>query len=389
MKRRRILVAHPVPGLYGADRMMLTVMQVLHDAGAEVTFVVPETGPLLPYVERAGITTRLLSFPVLRKALLRPLPLLRLAVTTPWHLYRIWRMIRLTEPDLIYVNTITLPHWLVAARLARVPAICHVREAEAGMRPALARLLLAPLRLAAVVVTNSADTGGWLSEHRPRLTDRVRVIYNGFDFGSAAAAGPGEPGRLVVVGRLSPRKGQDVALEAMALLVAQGRDVRLHLVGDVFRGYEWYEDQLRADIVRLGLSTRVFLDGFCVDPTASYRAAEIVLVPSRLEPFGNVAVEAMALGRPVVATRVGGLPEIVDDELTGLLCPPGDPVALARTVARLLDDAGLAARLSTAGAGAVRQRFGIPRLAEDLLAATDAATSPALSRIPNGERVGL
>ena len=384
MRQRRILVAHPVPGLYGADRMMLTAMQVLRDAGAEITVVVPEQGPLLPYVERAGIRTRLLAFPVLRKALLRPVPLLRLAVTTPWHLYRLWRMIRIAKPDLIYVNTITLPHWLAAARLARVPAICHVREAEDGMRPALARLLLAPVRLAAVVLTNSAGTGRWLSEHQPRLSDRVRVVYNGFDFG-AVAGESGEPGRLVVVGRLSPRKGQDVALEALALLVAQGCDVRLHLVGDVFRGYEWYEDQLKADIARLGLSSRVFLDGFCADPTSSYRSAHIVLVPSRLEPFGNVAVEAMAVGRPVVATRVGGLPEIVDDELTGLLCPPGDPAALARAVARLLDDAGLATRLATAGAVSVRERFGIPRLTEDLLAAMDAASPAVLSSAPNAE----
>lgn len=377
---RRILVAHPVPGLYGADRMMLAAMQQLSAGGDHVTIVVPETGPLLPYVERAGIASRLIAFPVLRKALLRPWPLVRLLVTSPWHLLRLAAVIRRARPDLVYVNTVTLPHWIVAARLAGVPSLCHVREAEQGARVQVARGLLAPLRLASVVVANSAATAQWLTSHQPRLEDRVRVVYNGFAFAPLESEPPPRRGRLVVVGRLSPRKGQDVALEALALLTAEGTDAELHLVGDVFRGYEWFEAQLAADIERLDLQQRVFLDGFRADPTASYLGADIVVVPSRLEPFGNVAVEAMACGRPVVATRVGGLPEIIDDGRTGLLCPPDDAAALARAIALLLADQHLADRLAAAGAAAVRDRFGIDRFASDLQAAVDAGVSSRRSR---------
>ena len=372
---RRILVAHPVPGLYGADRMMLAAMSVLAAGGDIVTIVVPETGPLLPLIERTGIATRMLKFPVLRKALLRPAALVLLVALTPRDVFRLWRVIRKEAPDLVYVNTVTLPHWLAAARLAGVPTLCHVREAEDAVHTVVARLLLAPVRLASVVIANSAATAGWLTLHQPAISDRARVLHNGFTFPvmTAPPAMAAAPARLVVVGRLSPRKGQHVALRAVASLVRAGRDIELHLVGDVFRGYEWYEQQLVADVEELGLTGRVFFDGFQPEPTASYLSAAIVLVPSAVEPFGNVAVEAMAIGRPVIASRVGGLPEIIDDEQTGLLVPPGDPAALAAAISRLLDDGALAQRLAAAGATTVRERFGTARFATELRQAVAAA----------------
>jgi glycosyltransferase involved in cell wall biosynthesis len=306
--------------------------------------------------------------------------LLWLLVVTPWHVARLSRLIRRARPDVVYVNTVTLPHWVVAAKVAGVPVLCHVREAEHDMRPWMARLLLAPLRSAAVVVANSAATAQWLSGHQSRLADKVRVVYNGFAFPEATGRDDGEPGRIVVVGRLSPRKGQDVAIEAVARLAAAGRDVHLDLVGDVFRGYEWYEAELLRQIEERGLAGRAALLGFRADPTECYRAASIVVVPSRVEPFGNVAVEAMAAGRAVVATDVGGLPEIVDDGRTGLLCPPDDAAALAAAITRLLDDSAFARRVAQAGAASVRMRFGMARFAAELRDAVDTAAAARRDR---------
>lgn len=368
---RRILTAHPFPGLYGSDRMMVAAVEALRSDGAEVTVVVPEPGPLLPLLAEADLATQVIAFPVLRKAMLRPLGLLRLTAATPWHVLVLWWLIRRSRADAVYVNTLTLPHWLLAARLARVPVVCHVREAEEQLGRRAARVLVAPVRLAHAVIANSAATAEWLVRHAPELAGRVRVVYNGFDFTDpprppAPLAG-GRRTRLVVVGRLSPRKGQDVALAAMAELVGAGCDLELHLVGDVFRGYEWYERELRERADRLGIADRVVVAGFAEEPTAAYAESDIVLVPSRIEPFGNVAVEAMALGRPVVASRVGGLPEIVDDGETGVLVPHDDPDALVAAIRSLLDDPERAARLGSAAAIRVRDRFGRERSARSLL----------------------
>jgi glycosyltransferase involved in cell wall biosynthesis len=169
----------------------------------------------------------------------------------------------------------------------------------------------------------------------------------------------------VLVGRLSPRKGTDVALEAVALLRQAGRDVRLTLCGSVFAGYEWFEDQLRARAAEADLAGGVELVGYA-DPWEWFARADVVVVPSRVEPFGNVAVQAMLAGRPVVASRTQGLAEIVRDGETGLLVPPDDPAALAGALAELLGDPSRAAALAQAGRRDAAERFGAQRYREQM-----------------------
>lgn len=370
---RRVLVAHPFPDRYGADRMLVAALRSLADDGIEVTVSVPEPGPLLATLDEHRIQYDVAPFPVLRKALLRPAPFAKLVATSPVAVTRLVRELRRHRPDLVYVNTLTMPHWLLAARLAGVAAVCHVREAEHQLPRAVQRALVAPLRLATVVIANSQGTARWATGNAPGLARRTRVVYNGFDFPPVAPRREGaRPLQLVLVGRLNPRKGPDLAIDAVAQLAA-GCDVELTIVGDAFRGYEWYADELRQLAAARGVAERVHFTGFAADVTAAYAAADIVLVPSRVEPFGNVAVEAMAAGRPVVAARVGGLPEIVSDGETGLLCEPGSATDLASAVRRLADDRPLADRLAAAGAASVRDRFGMDRFRTEFRTALDAA----------------
>jgi glycosyltransferase involved in cell wall biosynthesis len=371
---RRVLVAHPYPDRYGADRMLVSALRSLVDDGIEVSVRMPEPGPLLSTLDEHGLRYDVAPFPVLRKALLRPGPCAKLAATTPLAVTRLVRELRRARPDVVYVNTLTLPHWLLAARLARVPSVCHVREAEDQLPRTMQRALVAPLRLATIVVANSRGTKSWVVRNASRLAARTRVVYNGFDFAPVVPPRPRDGRlRLVLVGRLNARKGPDVAIDAVAELAHAGCDVELEIVGDAFRGYEWYADELRQRVADRGVADRVRFVGFVADPTPRYAAADVVLVPSRVEPFGNVAVEALAVGRPVVAARAGGLPEIVTDGETGLLCAAGSVKELTACVRRLAADPGLAGRLAEAGAASVRERFGMQQFRESFRAALEAA----------------
>lgn len=357
---RRVLVAHPFPDRYGADRMLVAALRSLVDDGVQVSVRVPETGPLLETLREQGLDFEVTSFPVLRKALLRPAPLARVAAGTPRDVTRLVRAIRQARPDVVYVNTLTLPHWLAAARLAGVPSVCHVREAEDLLPAAVQRALVTPLRLATVVVANSQRTRDWLVGNVGALRERVRVLHNGFDFGSVVPLRPRDGRlRLVLVGRLNARKGPDAAIDALAQLVHAGYDAELEIVGGTFRGYEWYPGELQRRAAAREVSDRVRLAGYSADVASAYAAADVVLMPSLVESFGNVAVEALGVGRPLVATRVGGLPEIVTDGETGLLCRPGDTDDLVACVRRIADDEDLAGRLAAAGAASVRERFGM------------------------------
>jgi glycosyltransferase involved in cell wall biosynthesis len=229
-------------------------------------------------------------------------------------------------------------------------------------------VLLAPLGAANSIIANSTDCLQWIKASVGRRTARrTTVVHNGVrePQGDVVPAPEAGTTHLVVVGRLATRKGQDLAIRAAAVVVQAGHDVHLTLVGDSYPGYEDVSEGYRALAVELGLEQRVSFVGF-TDPHPYVRAADVVLVPSRVEPFGLVAVEGMLHGRPVVAAAVGGLPEIIDDGRTGLLVRPEDPSALASAILRLLDDPGAARRLATAGQADARARFSIDSYAASI-----------------------
>lgn len=366
MPRPRIVVAHPSPDLYGSDRQLLVTVDALIEHGWDVVVALPIDGPLIPLLRERGVTVVVDAFPVLRKALLTPRGLVGLGFSLGRDVVRLRGALHRARADAVFVNTLTIPVWLAASRLARLPAVCHVHEAEEDQPRVVRRALAAQMLLARSVIANSAAARRALVDVLPRLAERITVVHNGVP-GPPGPAEPlrarqvGSPARLSLVARLSPRKGIDVALEALALLRGQRRDVTLTVCGTAYQGYEWYEQELLSRCAQPDLAGAVDFRGY-VDPTwPVLSAADVVLVPSRVEPFGNTAVEALLAQRPVVASAVQGLTEVIRGEQTGLLVPPGDPVALAEAIASLLDDPQRARLLARSGAADARHRFGEER----------------------------
>jgi hypothetical protein len=375
------VAVHPHADLYGSDRMFL---ESLGPLGPDVLAVLSTSGPLVEAVRARGVEILVKDFPVLRKVELKDprkaVVFLRRFLSSVGTL-AVW--LREQGASVLYVSTVTAPEWLLAGRLAGVRVVCHVHESMPMSRPASA-LLLSPLLAADLVVANSGDTRAWIrASLGERVARRTRVVHNGVrePASPAATPPPGRPRSLVVVGRLSVIKGQDTAVRATALVRQAGHDVTLTLVGDCYPGYEAVEDGLRDLAVRERVDDVTVFTGFR-DPSPIVAAADVVLVPSRVESFGLAAVESLLLGRPVVATRIGGLPEVVRDGETGLLVPADDPRALADAVIRLLEDPQLAAALGAAGRADARARFSMPAFAAALADAVlpgPAGSPPAAS----------
>jgi glycosyltransferase involved in cell wall biosynthesis len=411
-----VLLAHASVELYGSDLQLVETAAGCVDAGADVVVVLPGDGPLAGRMRDLGARVEILDMPVLRKAYLTPRGIVALGARMLRALGPTVRLIRRVRPDSVLVNTLTIPTWLVAARLAGVAPVCHVHEAEADAAWAVRVGLVAPLLLARDVIVNSATARDVVVSAVPVLRPRTRVVYNGVPGPAADGVGPHDPGpgrdaaappedaaarrpgldgdpgaapgsaHVVLVGRLSPRKGTDVALEAVAVLRESGRDVRLTLCGSVFAGYEWFEDQLRRRADEVDLAGAVELVGY-VDPWEWFARGDVVVVPSRVEPFGNVAVQAMLARRPVVASRTQGLAEIVRDGETGLLVPPDDAVALADAVAALADDPARASALAEAGQRDAAERFGVQRYRAQM-GRLLVARRTVVRMVPGKERAG-
>lgn len=141
-------------------------------------------------------------------------------------------------------------------------------------------------------------------------------------------------------------------------MVKELPDARFLLVGDAIFGEKSFVDELKEMCRELGVAEKVVFTGFRDDVPGIMRSIDLLVHASTLpEPFGMVLIEAMAACRPVVATRAGGVQEIVDNGVTGILVPPRDEDAMARAIIEILSDGGLRQRMGEAGLRRVEERF--------------------------------
>ncbi|MEX2027010.1 MAG: glycosyltransferase family 4 protein, partial [Pirellulaceae bacterium] len=214
-----------------------------------------------------------------------------------------------------------------------------------------------------VCIAMSAHTAAEWTSYLDIEEGRFEVVYNGVDAalfrqadGSRLREQLGIPPTAVVIGmtgRMEPEKGPLVLARAAAQLAAEFPNVYW-----LFVGAGSQEQSLRALLHDTGLSQRARVLGFRSDIPELTAAYDIAMVPSLFqEPFGLVVAEAMAAGKPVVASRVGGIPEIVTDGDTGVLVPAGDPAEIARAVALLLRSPDKQRQMGFAGQRRVEQLF--------------------------------
>jgi len=180
---------------------------------------------------------------------------------------------------------------------------------------------------------------------------------------------------VTLVGRVSERKGQTLLVRAVGLLPPALRQrVRVLIVGDVFRGNEEAKDRVAEETVRTGLEKQVMILGFRSDIPAIMAASDVVTIPSLLpESAPTVALEAMAASRPVIASSVGGLPEIIADGITGLLIPAGDAEELAAALTATLENETMRTGMGRAGRRRLEEVFGVAAFEDAINGAVERA----------------
>jgi glycosyltransferase involved in cell wall biosynthesis len=340
----------------GAEIALARLAPSLPDA--EVVVVLAEHGPLEARLRAGGATVGVVPMASSARDLQRSsvgpsLGLARALVETGRYVVRLAREMRRIRPDVVVTNSLKSSlYGGVAAALARVPVIWHVRDhVERSSLPAAAVTMvrLAARLLPTAIIANSSSTLASLRiDHGPSRARRVEVIGDPCD--PAPAIGTRRSGPLVIamVGRLAPWKGQHLFLEAFARAVPDG-EARAVVVGGALFGEDDYEASLRAQLAQLDLVDRVEMTGHVDDVDPYYRGADILVHASTTpEPFGQVLVEGMGAGLPVVAAAAGGPTEIVTHEVDGLLYAPGDVGALAAALRRLVGDEILRRRLGDA-----------------------------------------
>jgi glycosyltransferase involved in cell wall biosynthesis len=353
--RRPIRIAHVTgeTGFSGGELQVFLLLEGLRKRGHHSVLLCPAESRSLQEAARRGIEAR---------------PIRAGNVWSLRGLFEMRRALQASAPDLVHLHT-GRANWLggLTAWHLGLPAITTRRMDRAVKRDARTRFMYGRVVRRAVAISGAV---------RARLIEggvppsMIRLIPSAVDpellypqhgrASTRAAAGLADTPMLLVVAALVHRKGIDVLMAALAILAEQGLRPALWIAGQG-PARPALESQAR----ELRLDAQVRFLGQRGDVADLLAACDVFILPSRREGLGVAALEAMAAGRAIVATRVGGLAEAVLHERTGLLVPPEDPAALADALARLLRDPSLRARLAAEGPRRVAQGF----RAEDLVEA--------------------
>ena len=365
--RKRILFFGHTAKLGGGEIALLNLVQALDRDTYDIVVALASDGPLRDKLQTARIETHVLPLAAAvvdtRKDALGDGSVLRLG--TAWHTLtyaiRLAGFLRRNRIDLVHANSLKADIiGGVSARLAGLPVIWHVRDRIASdyLPARVVRVFRWLCRtLPTFVIANSHATLETLQLNG----SGNGVVHDGFA-GAPGGDMPAPSGApiLGLVGRITSWKGQHIFIEAAARVLERFPHVRFQIIGAAMFGEEAYERELRDLVRERRLEEAVEFTGFVADVQERIGQLSILVHASTTgEPFGQVVIEGMAAGKPIVATRGGGIPEIVVDGETGLLVKMGDAGEMADALVRLLAQPELARSMGMAGQQRLRDHFTI------------------------------
>ena len=369
----------------GGERYLELLFDRLDRSRYRALLICPEPGPFVGHMKERGVETHLVHL----APLFNPMAL--------------WRLTRLLARERV---TILQTHGAranfygrIAGRLAGVPVIISTvhnslkdYSARSLTRWFYATALRLTLSLVHQIICVSDSTRRDLIDECPAAEARTQTVYNGVD----PSAFPSQQDRqkvrqelritqgpvLVVIARLTEQKGHRYLLQALPDLLKTCP----HLCC-VFVGEGELHDTLRRMAIDLGVEGACRFLGVRDDIADILAAADLFVLPSLSEGFPFVLLEALAMGRPVIASRVNGVSELIEDHKTGLLVPPRDSQALARAIREMLSDPAAASKMGAVGRAVVRERFTVSRMVADTTAIFDVAMQDAGVQSPVQKRM--
>lgn len=385
-----ILFISPAADYYGAPRSLYLLVAALRSGGERVEVAVARNGVLVDRLRAEGVPVWISpadpygpatspaghGVAVLRKLLLR----------VRWGLWAARTMVR-RRPRLVYVNTMRGATAALAAACLRIPIVWQLRGLETGTSHATyrrLRLTLVGLLARRIVAVSRTVADAARAAGCPR--HKLSVAYNGIDavgLNQAAAQQlplvslPPELARGLIVGyvgRLDPHKGILDLIDSASRLALRPSPPGFLLIGGPVGpdNADWHSIGPAIDEAR-ARGARIHLTGFTAQPYGLMLRCDILVLPSHDEGFPRVVLEAMALGKAIVATAVGGVPEAITSDMHGILTPPKDSGRLAEAIARLVDDPELRERVGRAARTRVEHDFTPEATAEAVLDALHAA----------------
>ena len=359
--KHNILFVDIFSQIAGAQLSWLLLLKYLDREKFNPICVIPESGSVYERIKELNVKVEIIPLKLI------DFPFFLGYLKTVW---KMTKFIRRNRIDLVVCNNEMCNQFsLPAAWLNGIPVVCHLRALVRGIRYFLGTFLYFPN----VIIANSYATKKCYSPYFLKRQNIV-VVHNGVDLNEFYPIDKNLSIRkkheidkdtflIGVVSRINrDYKRQHHFLKAMAKISKLCHNVCAIIVGDTkIDKSDDYLKELKQMVDYLGLVNKVIFTGFVTDMRELYAALDLLVMPSKAEPFGRPLIEAMAMGIPVVATRAGGPEEIVEHEVTGFLVPPDDVESMSESIIRLVKDKNAVENMGKAGISRVETLFSIER----------------------------
>ncbi len=351
----KVLFVHQGFELYGSDKVLILNIKVVREkySEAKIVVVLPRKGELyniLKKMDNVEVTIK-------RLGVIRKYDFKRLNFSAIFRIFTFFRLIRfLNSFDLIYINSIVIIDYILASRYVKSKVIIHVHELPQGVTSKFFNKVLnfSEAHLIFVSMASQRSFNYLKNENQTILWNGVKAIKQiQINDDSKSKI------NILLIGRINTWKGQSLLIKATTLLAENDRNsIKVRIVGDVFANQQYLKKKLIHQIVDHNLQNTIEILPFTVNPELVYNWADVVVVPSILpEPFGLVAIEAMSIGKLVIAANHGGLTEIIQDKVTGLLFEPGNASILAEKLIEIITKPHLMKELGKKGSAVFQDKF--------------------------------
>lgn len=350
MKKIKVLFISHSPEMGGAEKALIDILVNLDKDSFEGYLTVPKSGEMEKIVKRLGVRTFVIDY---RYWLMLKLSLLRYLLYIPLNIIgavRIAVLVKKLGIDIVFTNTCTVISGALAAKMCGKAHIWSIHEmigkgSDTFKGPFPAKAALSIINsLSKSIIVDSRFIGSVFPEE---YQGKICAVYYGFNVDLYVSKkmereelrkqyGIKEDEKVIsLIGTICELKGQMNAVLAMPAIAQNFSESRLLLAGAVFGQHKKYAEEVKVVIAKSNMSKQVLLTGFKKEISEIYKISDCVILPSSVEAFGRVIVEAMLAGVPVIASRVGGIPEIITNGVDGVLIDSRTPESIAEAVTSL------------------------------------------------------
>jgi len=379
-----ILVLHVVSDMYGSSKVLLQAVISLKARGHKVCVVVSEKGPLTDALALEGIETKIIRLGILRRRYFNVLGLVNRVCVITRAFFALKKLCKQNQIDIIYTNTAPVIIGGILSKFTGIKNVWHLHEIlepASFMHRFFGWIINATAQK--VIVVSDAVYNNWAGRID---ANKMVKVNNGFevsgvkvDVNVGANANVSVPLReqlnlnnntvlVGMVGRVNLIKGQFYFIQIAAAAKAAGLNCHFVMIGDAYKGYEYLYPQLENQITTLGLQNTITNLYYQPNAAALIQQLDIFVLPSiKPDSFPVVILEAMAAGKPVIATNQGGAQEQIDDCVTGFLVPVNDAFIAAQKLGVLVDNPDMRNRMGQAGARKLQEQFSLATFNKNII----------------------